>query len=194
MVPPSKRFRPIQRIASHKERKAAAVLGESLKQREAARLRLDELRQYRAEYLERFAGATRSGLSSSHVLEYQVFISKLETAIAQQEEILARSEKDCDGAAAIPSRRPWSTWWAACRRLSARMRTEKSSPSQTIARNANAEITVEPREARGWPQPCLPEWTLQKPTCTLHQYPGWSRRPGAVRRRAGAKGIAIAMT
>ena len=100
MVPPSKRFRPIQRIASHKERKAAAVLGESLKQREAARLRLDELRQYRSEYLERFAGATRSGLSSSHILEYQVFISKLETAIAQQEEILTRSEKDCDSSKA----------------------------------------------------------------------------------------------
>lgn len=92
----SQRFRPIQRIATHKERKAAAALGESLKQREAATQRLTELQQYREEYLERFAHAARRGLTSSQALEYQVFIGKLETAIAQQEQILAQTQQDCD--------------------------------------------------------------------------------------------------
>jgi flagellar FliJ protein len=100
MAPPSKRFQPIQKIASHKERKAAAVLGESLKQREAARLRLEELRQYRAEYLERFGHATQAGLSSRQMLEYQVFITKLETAITQQEEIVKQSQQVCDSSKA----------------------------------------------------------------------------------------------
>lgn len=99
-MPPSDRFKPIQRIASHQERKAAAALGESLKQREAAQQRLDELRQYLAEYLERFASAAGNGISSSQILEYQVFISKLETAIAQQEEVVARSQQDCDSSKA----------------------------------------------------------------------------------------------
>ena len=96
MVPPSKRFKPIHKIAAHRERKAAAALGESLKQREAARQRLEDLRQYRAEYLERFASATRNGLSASQIMEYQVFINKLETAISQQEEIVNQSQQDCD--------------------------------------------------------------------------------------------------
>ena len=100
MVPPSKRFKPIQKIATHKERKAAAALGESLKLREAARQRLEELRAYRSEYLERFAGATRAGVSSRQILEYQVFISKLETAIAQQEEIFSQSQQVCDSSKA----------------------------------------------------------------------------------------------
>jgi len=100
MAPPSKRFKPIQKIATHKERKAAAALGESLKQRQSARQRLEDLRQYRAEYLERFARATRSGLSGSQIMEYQVFISKLETAISQQEEIVNRSQQDCDSSKA----------------------------------------------------------------------------------------------
>jgi len=95
-MPTSERFKPIQKIASHKERKAAAALGESLKRREAAARRLAELRQYQAEYLERFSNAAARGLSSSQALEYQVFISKLETAIAQQEEIVAQSQHDCD--------------------------------------------------------------------------------------------------
>ena len=45
-MPPSDRFKPIQKVVSQKERKAAVALGESLKQREAAKQRLDELRQY----------------------------------------------------------------------------------------------------------------------------------------------------
>jgi len=97
---PSERFKPIQKIASQRERKAAAALGESLKQRGAAQQRLDDLRQYLAEYLERFASATRNGLSSRQIIEYQVFISKLETAIAQQEEIVLQSQQDCDSSKA----------------------------------------------------------------------------------------------
>lgn len=93
---PSERFKPIQKIASHRERKAAAALGESLKQREAAMQRLDELRQYLAEYLERFARAVQNGLSSTQMLEYQVFINKLETAVAHQEKIVAQSQRNCD--------------------------------------------------------------------------------------------------
>ncbi len=96
MTPPSRRFKPIQKLASHKERKAAAALGESIKQREAACRRLDELREYHAEYLERFASATRAGVSGRQILEYQVFINKLEAAIAQQEEVVSRSKQDCD--------------------------------------------------------------------------------------------------
>ena len=100
MAPPSDRFKPIQKIALHKERNAAAALGESLKTREAAVQRLDELRQYLAEYQERFARAARNGLSSSQILEYQVFISKLETAIEQQEGNVARTQKNCDSSKA----------------------------------------------------------------------------------------------
>lgn len=95
-MPPSDRFKPIQKVVSQKERKAAAALGESLKQRNEASQRLDELRQYLAEYLERFARAARGGLTSSQIMEYQVFISKLETAIEQQQQVVARSEQDCD--------------------------------------------------------------------------------------------------
>jgi flagellar FliJ protein len=96
MAPPSDRFKPIQRLASHRERKAAAELGESLRTRDAARQRLGELEAYLAEYLERFAQATRSGLSGTQLLEYQVFINKLEAAIAQQRENVDRTERQCD--------------------------------------------------------------------------------------------------
>ncbi len=100
MTPPSDRFKPIHRIASQKERKAAASLGESIKQRDAATQRLHELRAYHDEYLQRFAQATRGGLSRNQIMEYQVFIGKLETAITQQEEIVARSQQQFDSSKA----------------------------------------------------------------------------------------------
>ena len=100
MAPPSDRFKPIQKLASNKERNAAAALGESLRQRDAAQQRLAELQSYLAEYLERFAQATRSGISGKQLLEYQVFINKLETAIGQQQELVARSQRQCDSSKA----------------------------------------------------------------------------------------------
>lgn len=96
MAPPSDRFKPIHKIASQKERKAATALGESIKQRDSAEQRLAELQQYHDEYLQRFANAARNGLPSNQIVEYQVFISKLETAIEQQKEIVARSQHDFD--------------------------------------------------------------------------------------------------
>lgn len=96
MSPPSDRFKPIHQLASHKERKAAVDLGESIRQRDSAHQRLAELREYHKEYLERFAQAAREGLSSHQIVEYQVFLGKLETAIAEQQNIVARSEQACD--------------------------------------------------------------------------------------------------
>jgi flagellar FliJ protein len=94
-MPPSDRFKPIHKIASNKERKAAVALGESMKQRDSAQQRLAELEQYHQEYLERFADAARKGLPSNQIVEYQVFIGKLEDAIIEQRSIVARSEQTC---------------------------------------------------------------------------------------------------
>ncbi len=96
MAPPSDRFKPIHKVASQKERKAAAALGQSIKQRDSAMQRLAELQQYHQEYLQRFASAARNGLPSNQIVEYQVFIAKLEAAIEQQKEIVASSQQDFD--------------------------------------------------------------------------------------------------
>jgi flagellar FliJ protein len=99
---PSDRFKPIHQLASHKERKAAAELGESIKQRDHAQQRLVELEQYHKEYLERFAHAARNGLTSSQAVEYQVFIAKLDDAITEQRRIVQRVEQDC-----LQTRQQW---------------------------------------------------------------------------------------
>lgn len=92
---PSDRFKPIQKIAENKERKAAAALGESLKKKEAAEKQLQDLKQYHADYLERFSAATRNGINGARLHEFQAFISKLELAISEQEKAVVLATQSC---------------------------------------------------------------------------------------------------
>lgn len=97
---PSKRFKPIQKLASNKERKAATLFGATLKTRDAAQVRLQELENYLAEYQERFETASRKGIGAARLQEYLAFIGKLEVAIAEQRKVLAGTQADCDASKA----------------------------------------------------------------------------------------------
>ena len=95
-MPPSDRFKPIQKLNSQRERNAASQLGKSLTTRDDARRKLDDLKEYLAEYRERYAAAVSAGLPGAQVREYQMFITKLENAIVQQQQIVSDSERRCD--------------------------------------------------------------------------------------------------
>ena len=95
MVSPSKRFEPIQRIASSRERKAAAALGDTLKARQDAEQRLTDLYAYRAEYLERYRQARLYGANAAQLKSYQGFLDKLELAITEQEGLTNHAQARC---------------------------------------------------------------------------------------------------
>ena len=92
---PSKRFKPVQRVAQSREQKAARELGNSQRRAKDQEGRLEELKDYHQEYLERFQNAARSGISASQLQEYRAFISKLELAIREQERIVSSSHDEC---------------------------------------------------------------------------------------------------
>ncbi|HEC16219.1 MAG TPA: flagellar export protein FliJ [Sedimenticola sp.] len=92
---PSKRFKPVLRVAESRERTAARQLGDSQRNMREQEARLEELRRYHQEYLERFDVAARSGMSAAQLREYQAFIAKLELAIREQEAIVQASDTDC---------------------------------------------------------------------------------------------------
>ncbi len=94
----ARRFQAIQRIARKKENDAAARFGQARRQRDEARQRLRELQDYRAEYLDRYAAAVAAGEAAARLQEYQVFITRLEQAIAEQQRILARRQMACEQA------------------------------------------------------------------------------------------------
>jgi flagellar FliJ protein len=84
----SKRLRPVHRVAESREQTAAKELGDSQRYVHEQEQRLEELRRYHAEYLERFHSAAKMGMSAMQLQEYRAFLAKLERAIKEQEHII----------------------------------------------------------------------------------------------------------
>ena len=88
---PSKRLRPVQQVAASKERKAAKSMGQAKQNLAQQEAKLQQLKAYHQEYLERFQQASAQGISVTQLQEYRAFLSKLESAIQEQEKIVADS-------------------------------------------------------------------------------------------------------
>ncbi|MBL3591023.1 MAG: flagellar export protein FliJ [gamma proteobacterium endosymbiont of Lamellibrachia anaximandri] len=91
---PSKRLKPVQRVAKSREQTAARQLGRSKKSLHEEETKLTQLRQYHQEYLTRFEQAASKGITAVHLQEYRAFIAKLDEAIKQQESVVAASKQN----------------------------------------------------------------------------------------------------
>jgi flagellar protein FliJ len=91
---PSKRLKPVQRVAESREQSAARTMGLSRKQLLAEELKLSQLKQYHQEYLGSFDAAARNGISAGQLQEYRAFLGKLDEAIRQQEGVVRESQRD----------------------------------------------------------------------------------------------------
>ncbi len=98
----SKRFAPIQRIASMRENQAAKTWGEARRTEAAARDQLQALAQYLNEYREIYHRARQRGMGAGQMIEYQRFIAKLEAAIREQQATVGQCEDN--------SRRQQTQW------------------------------------------------------------------------------------
>jgi len=91
---PSKRFKPVQRVAESQEQKAAKSFGQSQRHMHDQEARLDELRRYHQEYLQRFQQTSQMGMSVAQLHEYRAFLAKLEIAIEAQKKIVLASQQN----------------------------------------------------------------------------------------------------
>lgn len=91
---PSKRLKPVQRIAASREQKAARHMGQSHKLLQAEEVKLNQLKQYHQEYLRGFEAAASRGISANQLQEYRAFLNKLSEAIRQQEGVVAASRSN----------------------------------------------------------------------------------------------------
>jgi len=92
---PSKRLEPVRRVAKSREDSAARDLGASQRRMHEQKAKLDDLRQYHQEYLQRFSETAKNGMSASQLQEYRAFMSKLETAIELQQKAVEESHLEC---------------------------------------------------------------------------------------------------
>lgn len=79
---------------AHKETDAAAKqLGAALRVSEEAKQKLDLLLAYRDDYARRYQSTLSSGVSTTHLHNFQVFLHKLDDAIAGQQHVLINAER-----------------------------------------------------------------------------------------------------
>ena len=92
----SERLQPISRIRKQQERNAGRLHGEAIRQSQQQKKQLDELINYRDQYSETFQLAGASGLSAVQLLEYRLFINRLDDAIMQQKQQVVTGQDQCD--------------------------------------------------------------------------------------------------
>ncbi len=81
----------VAKIATDRERNAAREMGHSQAELDVHAARLDELNNYRRQYLQQFQVASKQGLGVVQLQEYQIFLGRLDDAIKQQQKLLEGS-------------------------------------------------------------------------------------------------------
>jgi flagellar protein FliJ len=72
---------------------AAKRLGLAIRAGDEAQNKLAMLRQYREDYASRFQSSLSAGMSPADYRNFQLFMQKLDTAIAGQEQVLAAAQR-----------------------------------------------------------------------------------------------------
>ncbi|MDH4562687.1 flagellar export protein FliJ [Pseudomonas sp. BN411] len=78
------RLAPVVEMAARAEREAARMLGRCQAQATQAEMKLGELERYRSDYQQQWIEEGRRGVSGQWLMNYQRFLSQLESAIGQQ--------------------------------------------------------------------------------------------------------------
>lgn len=78
------RLAPVVEMAERAEREAARMLGRCQGQLTQAEMKLGELERYRADYQQQWIEEGKRGVSGQWLMNYQRFLSQLESAIGQQ--------------------------------------------------------------------------------------------------------------
>ena len=92
----SRRLGPVARLARQRERNAARHLGDTIRQAEHQQKQLDDMINYRDEYVAGFKQAGEAGLSSVQLRDYQLFLDRLDSAILQLQQQLVSSRQNCE--------------------------------------------------------------------------------------------------
>jgi len=80
----ARRLAPVVEMAERAEREAARKLGHCQGLVSQAEVKLGELERYRGDYQQQWLNEGRQGVSGQWLMNYQRFLTQLETAIGQQ--------------------------------------------------------------------------------------------------------------
>lgn len=80
-------------LAARETDDAAKRLGQALRTGQETQQKLALLQEYRADYAARFQASMAAGLSATGYRNFQLFIDKLDSAVASQQEVVREAER-----------------------------------------------------------------------------------------------------
>lgn len=92
----SKRLTPIKQLAQNNEKNAAQSLARALDSQKRESSKLEQLFQYRLEYLNQMDVQIKNGINGTKLQQYHLFLAKLDAAINHQKAVLETSGKQLD--------------------------------------------------------------------------------------------------
>jgi len=92
----SKKLQPIANLAKQNERGAARDHGNVLRELQQQENQLNELINYRNQYIDSFNTAGASGISAIQFQDYTLFLHRLDDAIKQQQQMVTNGQATCD--------------------------------------------------------------------------------------------------
>ena len=133
----SQRLKPVTHVAEMRERDAARLMGEQQQHLDQQYQKLDELREYRAEYANRMQEAGTNGIDAGQMLEYSNFIRRLDEAARFQLQKIEESKRFLE----IRTRewRALHTKTEALNKVVSRFHTEEQRDSDKREQNENDE-------------------------------------------------------
>ncbi|MEE9494469.1 MAG: flagellar export protein FliJ [Gammaproteobacteria bacterium] len=87
----SERMHVVQSVAAAREKVAAQQLGKTRQILNQQLVRLEELSNYRQQYVQQFADTGSRGISARSLQDYRVFVDRLNTAIRQQDQVVEQA-------------------------------------------------------------------------------------------------------
>lgn len=94
----SERMDPVLKVAAHREKDAARRMGQTQQRLQQQQERLRELVGYRDEYNLKFQQTCSAGMDVKQLQEYRLFLSRLNDAIRQQQQVVAKAERELEHA------------------------------------------------------------------------------------------------
>ncbi len=90
----SQRLKVIVDLNARHEQDALQAMGFSLKTLQEQQTQLENLQNYRQEYLAKFANRQQTGISINQLMEFRAFADKLDQAIEGQRQVVVNHEQD----------------------------------------------------------------------------------------------------
>jgi flagellar FliJ protein len=90
----SKRLNPVLELAESREKQKARILGESRLKLETVERNLRSLMTFRDNYSAQFQRSGNEGLGTRQLIEYRMFLAKINTAIADQEKAVHAAQTE----------------------------------------------------------------------------------------------------